>query len=82
MLTCLAPVLNSSQFSAAEVSIGLLMDGVTSLLMLNASVAVSSDPIIKKFSSLLQYRENENFYLTIEVRITEFCCCCSSLLLC
>ena len=68
LLICLAPILNTSfQLSVKEINIGLLMDGVTSLLRLNTSIMIYSDPVIKQFSSVLPFKENRKFLLTIEV---------------
>ena len=47
--------------------IGLLMDGVRDLLMLNSTVTVHPDPSFTVFEGVQKFSTNEDFMLTIQV---------------
>ena len=66
-MTCIAPSFSNSSSSAAIATIGLLMDGVTSLLRLNTTVVVYQNPSFKRFDSRKEFDIGETIRLTIEV---------------
>lgn len=68
-LNCVAPGLNSS-----TVFIGLLMDGVSSVLMLNSSVTVHPDPVFYTWLQPLEFSSSvEQILLNITVSMNDVC---------
>ena len=66
-MQCPAPRVSFTNFSMGQVSLGLLMDRVTDLLMINATVTILPDPAFSMFSDVLEFAQNENIQLTIHV---------------
>ena len=65
-MVCQAPPLPTNLSSA--VTIGLLMDGVTSLRQLNATVTVHRDPEFFRNPNQLAFSEGDEIQLLIEVK--------------
>ena len=66
-MLCPAPAILSTNDSMGQMSIGLLMDGVTDLLMLNSTVVVHPDPSFTMFEGVREFSQNEDIVLTIQV---------------
>ena len=71
VMECKAPSLNGIEGLQLPVEsrIGLLMDGVTSLLDLNTTVIVHQNPVIEEFDRVLEFREGNMIMLTITVSV-------------
>ena len=50
-----------------QASLGLLMDRVTDLLMINATVTILPDPSFLMFTDIQEFTQNENIELKIQV---------------
>ena len=61
-MQCLAP-----NGSVGQTPIGLLMDGVRDLLMLNSTVTVHPDPSFMMFEGVQEFSQNEDIVLSIQV---------------
>ena len=68
-MQCSAPRVSFTNSSMGQVSLGLLMDRVTDLLMINATVTVLPDPSFLMFSDVQEFTQNDNRPLTIQVII-------------
>ena len=66
-MQCPAPRVSFTNSFMGQVSLGLLMDRVTDLLMINATVTVLPDPSFLMFSDVLEFTQNENIQLKIQV---------------
>ena len=66
---CTAPSLSigmESNQSSRPLQIGLLMDGVSSLLELNASLSLHSNPVFTQFTDELVFTPGDPILLTIQ----------------
>ena len=65
---CTAPSLGNSGFneSSRPLRIGLLMDGVSSLLELNTSLNLHPDPVFTRFSEEMIFTSGDPIMLTIQ----------------
>ena len=70
-MQCPTPRVSFTNSFMGQVSLGLLMDRVTDLLMINATVTVLPDPSFSMFSDVMEFTQNENIPLTIEVKSCE-----------
>ena len=61
-MQCLAP-----NGSVGQTPIGLLMDGVRDLLMLNSTVTIHPDPSFMMFEGVQEFSQNEDIVLSIQV---------------
>ena len=50
-----------------QTSLGLLMDRVTDVLMVNATVTILPDPSFLTFTDIEEFTQNENIELKIQV---------------
>ena len=50
-----------------QTSLGLLMDRVTDVLMINATVTILPDPSFLTFTDIEEFTQNENIELKIQV---------------
>ena len=66
-MQCRAPRVSFTNSSMGQVSLGLLMDRVTDLLMINATVTILPDPSFSMFSDVMEFAQNENRPLEIQV---------------
>jgi hypothetical protein len=68
-MECVAPSLRGVEGLQLPMMsrIGLLMDGVTSLLDLNTTVTVHQSPTIDQFDSVLEFSADSTIMLTITV---------------
>ena len=66
-MQCPAPRILFTNFSMGQASLGLLMDRVTDLLMINATVTIFPDPSFSMFTDTLEFTQNENIELAIQV---------------
>ena len=67
MMYCTAPRLSSSEFNQTtrQLQIGLLMDGVTSLLELNTTLNLHPNPVFTRFTEEMVFISGELILLTI-----------------
>lgn len=71
MMVCKAPSLEGvvGQLQLPwQARVGLKMDGVLALLDVNTSVAVHQNPTINKFSSPLEFQQQDQIILSIVVK--------------
>ena len=68
-MSCLAPFINITIDSPVTARLGLLMDGVQSLLDLNRTITVHPTPTITPFDTVQMYGQSSSFQLTISVWI-------------
>ena len=65
---CTAPRLSSSEFNQTyrQLQIGLLMDGVTSLLELNTYLNLHPNPVFTRFTKEMGFTSGDPILLTIQ----------------
>ena len=66
-MQCPAPRISFTISSMGQASLGLLMDRVTDLLMINATVTILPDPSFSMFTEIQEFTQNENIELAIQV---------------
>ena len=66
-MQCPTPRILFTISSMGQASLGLLMDRVTDLLMINATVTILQDPSFSMFRDTLEFTQNENIELAIQV---------------
>ena len=66
-MQCPTPRILFTNSSMGQASLGLLMDRVTDLLMINATVTILQDPSFSMFTDTLEFTQNENIELAIQV---------------
>ena len=68
MMRCTAPSLSNNEFnqSSRPLRIGLLMDGVTSLLELNTSLNLYPNPVFTQFMEEMVFISGSSITLSIE----------------
>ena len=66
-MQCPTPRILFTNSSMGQASLGLLMDCVTDLLMINATVTILQDPSFSMFRDTLDFTQNENIELAIQV---------------
>ena len=82
-MRCPAPGVNTTLAEGDRMSatIGLQMDGVENLTMLGVGITVYPNPTFSQFTNVRSFSQNDDIFLTIEVRITSVCllpvCCLS-----
>ena len=74
-MRCPAPGVNTTLAEGDRMSatIGLRMDGVENLTMLGVGITVYPNPTFSQFTNVRSFSQNDDIFLTIEVRITSVC---------